>query len=146
MQLEVQIDRSYTEPKVIVVTASMTEEVHLLLSKLQEQAPQMIVGSKDSKVEIIKQADLIRIYASAGNVFAVTYKGEYTLRLQLYEIEKRLSSYQFVRISRSEIINLKHVSHFDLNVSGTICVQLSNGTVTYVSRRSVSKIKNILGI
>ncbi len=146
MQLEVQIDRSYTEPKVIVVTASMTEEVHLLLSKLQEQAPQMIVGSKDNKVEIIKQTDLIRIYASAGNVFAVTHKGEYTLRLQLYEIEKRLSSYQFVRISRSEIINLKHVSHFDLNVSGTICVQLSNGTVTYVSRRSVSKIKNILGI
>ncbi len=145
MQLEVKIDSACTEPKVVILTASMTEEVNLILSRLSDQAPQMITGSRDDRFEVIEQADLIRIYASAGKVFAVTRKGEYTLRLRLYEIEERLP-YQFVRISNSEIINLKKVDSFDLSLTGTICVKLADGTITYVSRRYVSKLKKILGI
>ncbi len=146
MQLEVIIDSSCIEPKVMILTASMTEDVNILLNKLSDQAPQIISGSRDNKIEVIEQADLIRIYASSGKVFAVTHKGEYALRLRLYEIEERLPSYQFVRISNSEIINLKKVNNFDLSLTGTICVKLANGTITYVSRRYVSKLKKILEI
>ncbi len=146
MQLEVKIDSSCMEPKVIILTASMTEDVHTILNKLSDYAPQIISGSKDDKIEVIDQADLIRIYANAGKVFAVTQKGEYALRLRLYEIEERLPSHQFVRISNSEIINLKKVNNFDLSFTGTICVKLVNDTITYVSRRYVSKLKKILGI
>ncbi len=146
MQFEVKIDSSYNEPKIIILTASMTEDVNMILNRLSNHEPQVISGSKDGKIEVIDQGDLIRIYTSAGKVFAVTHKGEYTLRLRLYEMEKRLPSHQFVRISNSEIINLKKVHNFDMSFTGTICVKLSNGTVTYVSRRYVSKIKKILGI
>ncbi len=79
-------------------------------------------------------------------VFAETNHGEYTLRLRLYEMEQRLDSNFFVRISNSDIINLRKVKGFDLSFAGTICVTLSNGTVTYVSRRFVAKIKQLLGI
>lgn len=146
MQLEVKIDSSYIEPKVIILTASMTEDVNIILNKLSDQTPQIISGSKDNKIEVIELEDLIRIYASSGKVFAVTHKGEYALRLRLYEIEERLPPHQFVRISNSEIINLKNVNNFDLSFTGTICVKLANGTITYVSRRYVSKLKKILGI
>ena len=103
-------------------------------------------GLKDEKIEILEQTDLIRIYANSGKVYAVTDKGEYILRLRLYEIENRLPSNQFIRISNSEIINLKKVNNFDLSFTGTICVKLSNGITTYVSRRYVPKLKKILGI
>jgi len=89
---------------------------------------------------------LIRIYLNSGKVVAVTDKGEYILRLRLYEIEKLLLTDQFIRISNSEIINLKKVNNFDLSFTGTICVKLSNGVTTYVSRRYVPKLKKILGI
>lgn len=146
MQLEVKIDSSYIEPKVIILAASMTEDVNTILNKLSDQAPQIISGIKDKKIEVIDQEDLIRIYASSGKIFAVTHKGEYALRLRLYEIEERLPPHQFVRISNSEIINLKNVNNFDLSFTGTICVKLANSTITYVSRRYVSKLKKILGI
>ncbi|MBO5164310.1 MAG: LytTR family transcriptional regulator [Ruminococcus sp.] len=146
MQLEVKIDSTCIEPKVMILTASMTEDVNIILNKLSDHAPQIISGSKDNKIEVIEQADLIRIYASSGKVFAVTHKGEYVLRLRLYEIEGRLPPDQFVRISNSEIINLKNVNNFDLSFTGTICVKLANGAITYVSRRYVSKLKKILGI
>ena len=89
---------------------------------------------------------MIRIYLNSGKVVAVTDKGEYVLRLRLYEIENLLLTDHFIRISNSEIINLKKVNNFDLSFTGTICVKLSNGVTTYVSRRYIPKLKKILGI
>lgn len=146
MQFEIKIDSAYTEPKILILTDSVTEEVNGIVKKLSEDVPQIISGSREEKVEVLEQEEIIRIYASSGKVFAVTKKGEYTLRLRLYEIEERLNSQSFVRISNSEIVNLKQVESFDLSFTGTICVKLSDGTTTYVSRRYVSKIKKILGM
>lgn len=146
MQVEVKIDNSYTDAKIIIMAASMTEEIEEILKKLSSDAPKIISGIRNDKVEVLDQKDLIRVYAASGKVFAVTDKGEYTIRLRLYELEERLNVHQFVRISNSEIINIKKVSNFDLSFSGTICVKLTNGTVTYVSRRYVAKIKKFLGI
>lgn len=146
VQVEIKIDSSYIEPKIIILTAAVTEDVNMILKKISENTPQILSGNKDEKIEVIEQEDLIRVCANAGKVFAVTHKGEYSVRLRLYEIEERLNPNQFVRISNSEIINLKKVKNFDLSFTGTICVKLANGTTTYVSRRYVSKIKKILGI
>lgn len=146
MQVEVKIDDSCSEPRVIILTASITEEVNSLVQKLSENNPQIISGSKNGRIEVLEQSNLFRIYAGNGRVFAATNNGEYILRLRLYEIEERLNPSQFVRISNSEIINLKKVKNFDLSFTGTICVELMNGTTTYVSRRYVQKIKKILGM
>lgn len=146
MQVEVKIDSSCNEPKIIIQTASVTEEVKHMIEKLSEQAPHIITGSRDGRVTVLDPNGLFRIYAGNGRVFAVTDQGEYTLRLRLYEAEERLDPYQFVRISNSEIINLKKVKHFDLSFTGTICAELEDNTTSYVSRRYVSKIKKILGI
>lgn len=146
IQVEIKIDSSYTDPKIVILTASMTDDVNSIVKKLSEDVSQIISGYKDEKIELLEQTDLIRIYANSGKVFAVTKKGEYVLRLRLYELEKQLPASHFIRISNSEIINLQKVNHFDLSFTGTICVKLSNGITTYVSRRYVPKLKKILGI
>lgn len=146
MQVEVKIDDSCSEPRIIILTASMTEEVQNLVQKLSESNPRILSGNRNGKVEILEQNDILKIYSGNGKVFAVTNYGEYILHLRLYEVEGRLDSSQFVRISNSEIINLKKVKNFDLSFTGTICVELMNGTNTYVSRRYVQKIKKFLGL
>ena len=146
MKYEIQIDPSYPEPKVIILTAEITEDVNALAKKLMEASPSVLSGFKDEKIEILEPDDLLRIYTSAGKVIAVTDQGEYSLRLRLYEVEERLKPDIFVRISNSEIINLKKVKNFDLSISGTISIKMSDGTISYASRRFVSKIRKILGI
>ncbi len=146
MQVEIKIDQSCVEPKVIILTAAVTEEVNRLADQLTGGTPRLISGIRNEKIQVLPPEDLIRVYASGGKVFAVTAQGEYTLRLRLYEMEQRLDHKQFVRISNSEIINMKKVKSFDLSITATICVELSDGTTTYVSRRYVSKIKTILGL
>lgn len=146
MQIEIKIDESCKESKIIVVTDKMTDEINSILKRLSAEQPKMIAGFKDDIAEVLEPSDIYRIFATSGKVFAETNHGEYTLRLRIYELEQRLDSQSFVRISNSDILNLKKVRGFDLSFAGTICVTLSNGTVTYVSRRFVSKIKQLLGI
>ena len=146
MQVEVRIDQSVTNPKVIIVTGEITEEVNALVQTLSESEPRMIAGFREDTVTILDEKDILRIYASNGKVYAVLPAGEYVIRLRLYEVEERLKPSRFVRISNSEIINLKKVRSFDLSFTGTICVTLADGSKTYVSRRYVTKIKEVLGI
>ena len=139
MKINIELDKALEETEVLIRAAKMTEEVNGILKKLEEPSMQMISGFAGDTLEILEQADIIRVYA-------VTGKGEYLLRMRLYEAEERLDQTRFVRISNSEIINLKMAKRFDLSFSGTICVNLAGGQTAYVSRRYVAKIKRLLGI
>lgn len=146
MRVEFQIDSDCTEPHVIIRAASMTDEVVDAMKRLSASSPDVICGFFADALEIIDPDDIYNIYTQAGKLYAVTDKGEYALRMRLYEVMDRLDKSRFVRISNSEIVNLKKVRNFDLSISGTICVKLNNGSSTYVSRRYVAKIKQTLGI
>ena len=146
MKIEVKIESTYQEPKVIIFTDHMTDEVNEVIRKLSENIPKMVAGFQEDLLHVIDQDDIFNILTKNGKVVAITNNGEYSLRTRIYELEERLDKSSFVRISNSEIINIKKVKAFDLSLSGTILVSLLNGTVTYVSRRYVPKIKQLLGI
>ena len=146
VQIEVKIDAEVSEPKVIIWANRMTDEVNAIIRRLSETEPKIITGFHEDTATILDEKDILKIYAANGRVFAVLPSGEYTLRLRLYEVEERLKQQHFVRISNSEIINLKKVKSFDLSFTGTICVILTDGSKTYASRRYVTKLKGVLGI
>ncbi len=146
MEIEISVDKNYIIPKIIIKTSSMNEEVQKIVSMLSKDEIKVISGMKDDKVEILDENNISRVYAQNGMVYASTQNGVYVLKLRLYEIEEILNNKKFVRISKSEIINLREVKNFDFSFVGTISVQMKNNDVCYVSRRFVSKIKKILGI
>lgn len=146
MQVEIRIDESCREPKVVILTDRVTDEVSGIIKRLSEDMPRMLVGFREESAQILEQVSIIHAYAQSGRSCVVTDEGEYNVRLRFYELEERLDKGSFVRISNSEIINLRRVKGFDLSFAGTICVTLDNGTTTYVSRRYVAKIKQVLGL
>ncbi len=146
MKVEVQIDPACVEPVLTIRAASMTEEVAALINQLSGAVPAPLTGIREGKLVLLEEAEIIRVYAAEGKVFATTAKGDFALRQRLYEMEERLDPRSFVRISNGEIINLKKAKGFDLKLTGTICVSLEDGVVTYVSRRYVNRIKQALGV
>lgn len=146
MEIKIKIDEQCKTPKVIVMTDKITPEIHELINKLSQNTPQLLVGMQGEALKMLDPAAIYRVYAANGKVYAEEETEVYQLRLRLYELEERLSKTDFVRISNSEIIHLKKVKGFDLSYTGTICVTFLNGKVTYVSRRYVKKIKEVLGI
>ena len=110
MQIEIKIDDSCIEPRVIIITEKVGDEVNDILNRLSSKTPEVITGFYNDLAEILSPEDIIRIYAAGGKTFAFANKKEYILRQRLYELEEQLTKYSFVRISNSEIINLKKVS------------------------------------
>lgn len=146
MNVEIKIDGEYSEPKIVIFTDRMTDEISELVRRLSDEPSRVISGFKDGELSVPEQSEILRVYAESGKVIAAASDGEYVLRLRLYEAEERLDRSMFVRISKSEIINLKKVKGFDLSLAGTIRVTLTDGTSSYVSRRYLTKIKQILGL
>lgn len=146
MKVEIQIDADCREPVILVKTDRITPEIQELARRLSSDAPRVLVGQRDGEWRMLDQADILRVYGQDGRVLAVTGEGEFALRQRLYQLEEWLDGKSFVRISNSEIINLKWVKGFDLSFAGTICVTLADGSASYVSRRYLPRIKRILGL
>ena len=146
MDIEISIDNDFITPKIIIKTSKITPKIDNIIKKLNENNYNILCGFIDDKIQILNQNDIISIYSNDGKTFALTSNKEYRLKQRLYELEELLDKRFFVRISKSEIINLKMIDSLDLNFIGTIYVKFKNGTNTYVSRRYVKKIKEILSI
>lgn len=146
IDIEIKINSNCKNPKITIETAEITSEINNLIKKLSESNLQIICVFLDDKVEILNEEDIIYIYCSDSKVFASTIKNDYKLKLRLYELENQLNKSNFIRISNSEIINLKMVKSLDLSFTGTIYVKFINNKSTYVSRRYVKRFKEILGI
>ena len=145
LKIDVTLDPAQEELLVKVLSPGETEELQSLLRRLEE--PRRLTGFREGTAVPLDPGEVLRFYGEDKEVRAQALGGKiYTVRLRLYELEERLDRKAFVRVSHSEIVNWKRVTALDLSLSGTIRVTLEGGVVTYVSRRYVKKIKEVLGI
>jgi len=146
MKVNLDINSDYKGIELTIKASQITDEITNLMKRISSTEKSTIVGYLDDEVYLLDDKEIIRIYANDKKVIAETSNYEFILRTRLYEIEDKLDLARFVRISNSEIINLKSVKKLDLSFSGTIGIVLANNKTSYVSRRYVGKIKETLGI
>lgn len=149
MKIELDINPDNKERKIIIKSDEMTKDIEEILkyiSNIEEGNDRSIVGQKNEKIVIIKKDEIVRIYSLNKKVIAETLRESYEIKFRLYEIEDLLNQKDFIRISKSEIINLKKVKCFDVSLMGSIEVEFVNGNKTYVSRRYVKILKEKVGI
>ena len=147
MKVEVQIDPALDEPVIVLRAPMPTEEVEQLARLLRAQdAPRPFTVYAEREAVRVSRSVVLRFYAEDKGVLCQTGKGTFTVRARLYELEEELAGTRFVRVSNSEIVNLDRVTALDLTLTGTIKMTLEGGTVCWVSRRYVKKIKQALGL
>ena len=145
MKVEIHIEPSCGETRVCITAPALTDEVRALALRLE--GGEVLTGWRESTAVPLAAADILRCYGEEKGVRVQTADGQvYDLRERLYELEGKLDRHTFVRISHSELVNLEKVTALDLSLTGTIRMTLAGGTVCYVSRRYVKKIKEALGL
>ncbi len=146
MKVDVLIKKDLPEPRLIIETSKMTQEIETIISVAQGSQKDGLTAYLNEKVYILPFFTIERIYAQDQKIFLQTNVGkEFRLKFRLYQIEELLPSF-FVRISGSEIVNINLIDHLDLSFSGTIKVIFKSKTSTYVSRRFLTKVKDALSI
>lgn len=119
MDVEIRLDATRRKPRFIIETAEMTPELTRLIQQLTARAAVPIIGYQQDKAFPLQQDSLVRVWAANGHVYAATETDEFLLR---------------------------RVIAFDLSLTGTICVSLQGGQISYVSRRYVRTIRQALGL
>ena len=66
--------------------------------------------------------------------------------MRLYEIEDKLRNFNFARVGKSMVINLKKIQSLRSDVGGRLIASLSNGEKTVISRAYAPEVKRQLGI
>ncbi len=146
MKITLDINDSYEEEELVIKAPAITPGLSRLISLCSEEAEIEIPAFKDDTIKLLAPRDIYRIFAQGGKVLAETNKGKYELKSRLYELEEKLEHHYFIRISKSEIINLKQVDHFEYDVFNGLIVVLKQGQKAYVSRRYVSSLKERIGV
>lgn len=146
MKVEIVIDESLDENKVTIYAKKYSKDIENIKDMLTDRLLDKVVAFFDKEIFILAFDEIIRIFAQDGEIFVKTSNKTYKVRLTLNELEKRLDNKKFIRISRSEIVNLDYIKRLDLSFIGTIAVELSNNEVSYVSRRRLKDFKKVLGL
>lgn len=149
MKVGINIDRSVEEVEVLITAQEQSRTVNALYEHIVEfdkKSLETLTAYRDDIAKIVNVTDVFRIYTGNQKVYIQTHQGEYAIRYRLYELEAVLDKKQFLRISNSEIVNIKKIRDIDLSIIGRICIRFEDNTQTYVSRRYIPKIKKSLGI
>lgn len=125
----------------IYIEYSSDIDIENMIDYINKYNKQVVV-KQDNELFKINIKDIILFYSDKKNNYCRTKDGEYKVKNKLYELEKQ--SYNFVRISKSCIVNIEHVKSFDVKQTGTIIVKLDDNTTEIVSRRKIKDVMNYL--
>lgn len=146
VDIEINLSKDYLKPKIIINASEMTKELEQIISKIQTNSSEKIIGYIEDEAFILESNDIENVYTENKKVLARMGNKTYLIKKRIFELENILSEENFVRISNSEIVNFKKVVSIDFKLTGTILLKLKSGTITYTSRRYIKKIKDYLGI
>lgn len=144
MKLELNIDEKVKETLVVVSANKIDKEVQNLINYI-EYSSEYLIGIVEDKASIIDIGEIIRVYIEDRKTFVVTLKDTYVVKKKLYEVENMVTR-NFIKISQSEIANIKFIKNLDFSNIGTIVIKYKNSDISYVSRRMIKEFKLKLGI
>ncbi|MBE5843306.1 MAG: LytTR family transcriptional regulator [Butyrivibrio sp.] len=147
LDIKLIIEKGWPKLTVTIKCSERNGDVDGIITAVQEYAnnkvPAISVYKKDNLV-MLSQKQIVRLYIEKRKVMVQTEDNLYETKKTLREVEEILDADKFVRISQSEIINIRKVVSFDFSFAGTIGVELKNGERTFVARRRVKYVKEAL--
>ena len=129
------------EYEILVRASENNKDVNNLLAYINDYTEKKITVTKNNEIIEIKYADIILFYSDKKFNYCRTKQGEFKIKSKLYELER---SNDFVRISKSCIINVNHVESFDIGETGKIIVKLDDKKEEIVARRRIKSVLDFL--
>ena len=148
MRVEIKIDLDIAQTTAIIHTPEITPELIALVEVLKgsEDRASVLVAKDDDKFFVIEPEQVEIIRAEGGEIKAYNTKSEvFPVSKPLTEILESMPS-NFVRISKSAIVNISRVDHLSNSFNGTMYIVMKNGVGDYISRKYLGDFKKRLGM
>lgn len=142
-----------------IISSELEEEVnfniHNVNPKINEAIELLTSSNKTIKHLLVKKEDkhykvnideVFYIESIERKIFIYTKAETYEISEKLYILEEQLANSNFIRISKSMLLNINKIYSFYPKLSGNLEALLTNKEKVIISRRYVSNLKNKLGM
>ncbi|MFF5994899.1 LytTR family DNA-binding domain-containing protein [Lysinibacillus sp. KU-BSD001] len=147
MRVELKIDAKCEEPYVEIHTAKLTPNIQAAISLLQSENDTYILTAQHDNKTYMMDPETIVVICTEGRELVLydVAKTRYIVNKPLYELEAQLGK-DFIRISKSAIINIRKIKHIEAAFNGTMEVELVMGIKEVITRNYRKKFKERLGV
>lgn len=128
----------------VVFPASQIHEVEALLPLLYHKEPVYITGSNERGMTRVESQDIYFVESFGDDVFVSTKNTKLKTQDRLYQIEEQLAHKDFVRISKSVIVNIAKINYIQPALNAKLRLELINGEVLDVNRTYIKPFKQSL--
>ena len=144
MKIIIENPKDGEEEQIIVKCHAISPELLKALNALKAQ-DDMLVAKIGKEIHRVSPLDVYYIETVDNKTFIYCESDVYESKQRLYEFEE-LAFENFLRISRTVIVNLSKIKSLLPALGGRFEAVLINGERVIISRKYVSELKRSLGI
>ena len=146
MKVNLFVSRDIEEPHADIHTNELTDNITKAMSILEsDESSDMLAVKKGSDIALLQFSEVYMLRVEDKQVKVYTENTDYLIKKPLYQVEETLSS-DFVRISKTTIVNLKKIERVAPSLKGMMFIQLKNGLKDNISRKYLPDFKQALDL
>lgn len=146
MKVNLFVSREIEEPYADIHANELTDNVSKAVSILEsDDSSDMIAVKKGSDIAFLEFEEIFMFRVEDKQVKVFTHDNEYLIKKPLYQVEEGLNN-DFVRISKTTIINLRKIKRVAPSLRGMMFIELKNGLKDNISRKYLPDFKNALDL
>ncbi len=145
MKITIETPKPGEEDEIIVRCTNMDEKILNLIYSLKSDQDRL-TGYIEDKIVKLSPKDVYYFESVDNKVFGYTAKESYEIHKKLYELETEYEHSDYLRISKSIIVNVSKIGYLKPIFNGRFEAQLKNGEKLIISRQYVMELKKKLGI
>ena len=144
--MDIQIVEHLKEALQVVIKCRRIDDEIMRLKCHIELFDRKIQAKKDNEWHFINSSDVLYFESVDNRTFLYTEDDVMEVKRRLYELEMVLSDKDFIRISKSQIVNINKIRSLKPELNRTILATMCNGEQLYISRKYVQAVRNILSL
>ena len=145
MKIVINESEKYCETEIIINCRQTDEQILRICAGLRMH-DKKVTGLLNEHTHILNANDILYADTVDRKTFLYTAKETYETPLKLYELEEQLIGEDFIRITKSCVLNFSKVKSLRGDFGGRMICTLENNETIIVSRQYAMTIKQKLGI
>ena len=146
MKVNLFISRDINQPHADIHTNKLTDNISKAMNILEnDNSNEILAVKKGSDIAFLQFSDIYMLRVENKKVTAYTQNNDYSIKKPLYQIEELLNN-NFIRISKTTIVNLRKIERVAPSLKGMMFIQLKNGLKDNISRKYMPDFKKALDL
>ena len=145
MKIIIETPEEGAEDEIIVRCRDLDSEILDMIYSIKSKRGKLTGYSEDGIVKISPK-DIFYFESVDSKVFAYCEKTVYEIKQKLYELEETYANSDFLRISKSTIVNVPKIVRIAPYFNSRLQAIFGNGETTIISRQYVPDLKKKLDV